>query len=181
MARPKTAEYDDGLPEIQRRRNHKPDAGIGRGWMFAIVVILGAVVLAVALGWIPFGEKQWKQEQQRQAEETWKQQVAAASSDQHRAKAFLDYWLALVRLDNLDEAYQRTTGAFRGRTSRAEFDRLIQENSDLKTPQPGWSFGLDGKPGTRFSFVLSRPKTNPYLLTAAKEGGEWKLDEIRIK
>jgi len=73
-----------------------------------------------------------------------------------------------------------TTAAYQAGTSRQLFDRFVGQNPDLKTLEPAWSFGLDGKPGTRFGFCLHRRKSNPYLLTVAKEKGEWKLDAIAV-
>jgi hypothetical protein len=181
MPRPKTGEYDEPRP--------RPDSG-GSG---KLLLILGAVflgvlllcgvgVLGLALGVVGLSPSgwhigpDWNEEWKKQAEAQWKQQDAAARSDQEHAKALLDYWLALVRFNHLDEAYQRTSAAFQARLTRDAFERFIQQNADLKTTNPGWSYGLDGKPGTRFTFILSRPKGSPYGLTVVREGGEWKLD-----
>jgi hypothetical protein len=152
------------------------------GALLGVLLLCGGGILFVAL-WVPFstGTEQWNQEYERRAEAEWKRQDAAATSDQQHAKAFLDYWVTLVRLNNLDAAYKLTTAAYQARTSRAQFDQFVQKEVDLRTPDPNWGHGLDGKPGTRFSFVLFRPGPPPYELRVAKEGTEWKMDEILVK
>ena len=175
MPPPRRDKYDQNPEEILPSDEANPDAKRKRK---KVLLILGVVALGIIA--LIVGKVVGPVELQRQAEERRKQQEAAATSDQQRAKAFLDYWVTEIRLDNLDEAYRLTTTAYQARTSRQQFDRFVQENSDLKTPEPTWSFGLDGKRGNQFGFCLHRRKTNPYLLTVAKEKGEWKLDAIAV-
>jgi hypothetical protein len=194
MPRPKTDDYDDEERDEDRpRRQPRPNsAGSATKPLLILGAVCGGVVLLccgvglfVLLRFGQFhygpGPGPWGPELQRQAEERRRQQDAAASSDQHHAKAFLEYWLAELRLERLDEAYRLTTTAYQARTSRQEFERFLRQNSDLQTPDPIFSHGIDGKPGDRFTFLLHRPKTNPYGLTVAREGGEWKLDDIAVK
>src|SRR5205823_404601 len=69
---------------------------------------------------------------QKQLEEQRRQRDREAKGDQPHAKVFLDYWVAVVRLGDLDEAYRRTSAAYQARTSRDQFEQFVQNNPDLK-------------------------------------------------
>jgi hypothetical protein len=183
--------HDDDRGEPRPRRRPRPQAGGGSSstkLILILVAVLGGVFLLCCGGVVALwvfrvggGPEGWRQAQAEQARAAWKQQEAAATSEQQKAKALVDYWVALVRIGELDEAYRQTTPAFRSRMTRADFEEFVQSNRDLKTDRPGWSYGLNGRPETRFTFLLSRPKNAPYWLTAAREGDEWKLDEVGVK
>src|ERR1700686_1435312 len=81
-----------------------------------ILLIVGGVGLAAILtcgcgigGWLiwlaPLGvtPEKWDQRVKQQAEERWKQEERQATSDQYRARAFLEYWLLLFEMKNLEE------------------------------------------------------------------------------
>ncbi len=57
----------------------------------------------------------------------------------------------------------------------------MQGHADLRTENPGWSFGLDGKPRDKYIFLLSRPGPPPYGLVVIREGDEWRMDDIEVK
>ena len=67
-----------------------------------ILLILGVIALGITA--LVVGKVIGPVQLQRRAEERRRQQEAAARSDQERAKAFLDYWVTEVCLNNLDEA-----------------------------------------------------------------------------
>jgi hypothetical protein len=193
MPRHTTDEYEDRNddPGASRPRPApRPQSGGGSS-VAKLIILLGAVFGGLCLlccGGLtalyflqPGGPGGAAAAQAEQARAEWKKQEAAATSEQQKAKAFVHYWLALVRLDQLDEAYRRTTTAFQSRMTRADFDRFIQQNRELRSDTAGWSYGLDGHPRTRFTFLLSRPRNAPYWISTAREGDEWKLDEIDAK
>ncbi len=113
---------------------------------------------------------------QLELEQRWKQQEKAATSDLFRAKAFCDYWQLEVQRGNFDEAYRRMSSAY-----QAQFERFMLTHADLKTENPGWSFGLDGKPRDKYVFLLSRPGPPPYGLVVIRERDEWRMDDIEVK
>jgi hypothetical protein len=189
MAR-RISDEEEERDEPRPRRKRRSDSGGGSGTKIAL--ILGGVGLAVFLFcgggcvyWLvtisKLDPKEGLRVRQMQLEEQWRQRDREAKGDQNHAKVFLDYWVALLQLGDLDEAYRRTSTAYQARMSREQFEQFVQWHADLKPQNPGWSYGLDGKPGNRFTFLLSRPGPPPYGMVVVREGDEWRLDDIEVK
>ena len=161
-----------------------------------ILMIVGGVVVVGLLlcgcgvgGWLIWlvslnvTPEKWDQRVKQQAEERWKQEERQATSDQNRARAFLEYWLLVLEMKNVDEPYRVTSKAFQARMSRQQFEDFLKARPYLKERDRNWSHGNDGKPGDNFSFMLHSKKPGDKVYTnsvlwVVREGGEWRLDKI---
>jgi hypothetical protein len=161
-----------------------------------IVLILGGIAMGAVLLcgcgvgiWVVWlaslnvTPEKWNQRVKEQAEERWKIEEQQATSDQYRAKAFLEYWLLLLEMKNLDEPYRLASKAFQERLSRQQFDDFIKDRPHLRASEQAWTHGLDGKPGDRFGFMLHKKKPGDRVFTnsmlwAVREGNEWRLDKL---
>jgi hypothetical protein len=119
----------------------------------------------------------WDQRVKEQAEARFKQQDQAANCDLEHAKAFVEYWLELLHMKDLDEPYRLTSKGFQTRVPRQQFGAVLDATPLLKERDHNWSHGIDGRPGDRFGFMFHAKKRN-HVLWAVKEGNEWRLDQI---
>lgn len=152
------------------------------------VVAIGAPVCCIG-GWIvmlainnPTAEQR-DQRIKEQADERWKVESKQATSDQYQARAFVDYWLLLLDMKNLDEPYRLTSKAFQANMPRQQFDDFIRNRPHLKREHT-WSHGVDGKPGDHFEFLLHSRKSGGREFTNStvavqREAGDWRLDSLK--
>jgi hypothetical protein len=159
-------------------------------WLIlAILGVAGLVVGGCCVGaWIVMlvafnpTPEQWDQRVKEQAAQRWQVEEQQATSDQYRARAFLEYWLLLLEMKNLDEPYRLTTEAFQVRMSREQFEKFIQARPYLKERDHNWSHGVDGKPGDQFSFMLHSKKASMLFINSnlwvERKAGEWRLDRL---
>jgi hypothetical protein len=121
--------------------------------------------------------------------------LEAMSQDMQQSQAAGDKFLTEIQTDNLEEAYQSTTEAFKKRMSRKEFDELVKKHPALK--EPPTNMGMDpttpmapptspqALPSTyRYQYhAQSKDGKDSLDLTVAvtKEGGQMKVDQLTVK
>ena len=170
---------DEGAGTPKRRSSALTIAFVLGGLGIGVVLLCGCGV-GLWVFWLASLNVTPEQRDQRvkdQAHQRWKQEEQEATSDQYRARAFLEYWLLLLEMNNLDEPYKLTTKAFQTRNSRQQFEEFVKTRPYLKERDHNWSHGVDGKPGDRFTFMLHSRGRNSFLW-AEREAGEWRLDKI---
>jgi hypothetical protein len=154
---------------------------IGGGSLLLCGCGIGAwLVLLIASNPTP---EQWDQRVKEQADQYWQAQQQQPMSDQYRARAFLEYWLLLLDMKNLDEPYRLTSKAFQARISRQQFEDFLKARPYLKERDHNWSHGVDGNPGDNFSFMLHCKKPGDRVYTnsnlwVVREAGEWRVDRL---
>jgi hypothetical protein len=156
---------------------------VGGALLLCVCGFGGWLLWLASLGVTP---EKWDQRVREQAEERWKQEERQATSDQYRARAFIEYWLLLLDMKNLDEPYRLTSKAFQARMSRQQFEDFIKARPYLKEREHNWSHGVDGKPGDSFGFMLHSRDRNSNVFNmhinstiwVEREAGDWRLDKI---
>lgn len=181
---------------MAKRESNIPNNTPSRPGLAPILLVLGLVgggmflVCGCGCGaWLLFlaannpTPEQRDQRIKDEATQRWKAEDQQATSDQFRARAFLDFWLLLLEMKNLDEPYRLTSKAFQSRTTRQQFDEMLQARPYLKERDRNWSHGIDGKPGDMFMFILHSKRKGDTIytnstITIIREANAWRLDRI---
>jgi hypothetical protein len=111
--------------------------------------------------------------------------IQAGLEDVQHSRKAAEAFLADVRANRLDAAYQATTDDFRKRMNRQGFDEFVRRNptfgqaTDIEDTD--WGPAL-GKQAAYTEFALKRPgRQNPeYALKLVKEAGAWKVDLVEV-
>jgi hypothetical protein len=157
-----------------------------------IIAIIGGVVVVIVLscgvlGY--FGIKAMK-EMASGFEETLKQ----FAEDAQQSQKAVDTFLADIRADKLDSAYQSTTKEFKERLSLKEFEELIKKHPALKerpTSNISTNMNSPNPPGSPQAFPSMYQYTYKaqgkdgkdkidFTITVEKEDGKMKVDQLTI-
>jgi len=155
-----------------------------------IIAIIGGVVVVIVvscgvLGY--FGIKAMK-EMASGFEETLKQ----FAEDAQQSQKAVDTFLADIRADKLDSAYQSTTKEFKERLSQKEFEELIKKHPALKErPTSSINMNPQNPPVSPQAFPSMYQYTYKaqgkdgkdkidIAITVEKEDGKMKVDQLTI-
>jgi hypothetical protein len=158
-----------------------------------IIAIIGGVIVVIVVSCVGlgyFGIKAMKETVGKTMEA-----LEAMTADMQQSQAAADKFLTEIQTNNLEEAYQSTTEAFKKRMSRKEFDELVKKHPALK--ESPTNMGMDPTtpmaPPTspqalpnsyRYQYhTQSKDGKDSLDLTVAvsKEGGQMKVDHLTVK
>jgi hypothetical protein len=170
--------------------DHYDNGGSGNRTAVTIAAIVGGVIVVFLLvcgGLVYVGLRAF--ESMKEMVQPMVESIEQMAQSQVIAEAFL----AEIRANNLDAAYQSTTEGFKRRMSRQAFEELVQRHPELK--QPALPLGPDVNRNP------SRPQTQPFsgpyryrfqvqgkddkdsvqfTVTVGKENGVLKVDELTL-
>jgi hypothetical protein len=138
-----------------------------------IIAIIGGVLVVIVvscgvLGY--FGIKAMK-ETVGKTMETFEVMM----QDMQQSQATADKFLTEIEMNNLEEAYQSTTEAFKKRMSRKEFDELVKKHPALK--EPATNMGMDqATPMAPPTSAQTLPSSYRYRYHAQSKDGKETLD-----
>jgi hypothetical protein len=159
-----------------------------------IIAIIGGVIVVIVvscgvLGY--FGIKAMKETVGKTMEA-----LEVMTQDMQQSQAAADKFLTEIQTDNLEDAYQSTTEAFKKRMSRKEFDELVKKHPALK--EPPTNMGMD--PNSPMMAPPTSPQALPnsyryqfhaqskdgkdsldLMIAVTKEGGQMKVDQLTVK
>jgi hypothetical protein len=136
-----------------------------------IIAIIGGfvVVIVVSCGVLGYFGIRAMREMASGFEETFKQ----FAEDAQQSQKAVDSFLADIRADKLDSAYQSTTKEFKDRLSQKEFEELIKKHPALKEKaMPGLNMNPQNPPASPQGF----PSMYQYSYKAQAEGGKDRID-----
>jgi hypothetical protein len=126
-------------------------------------------------------EEQLRKEQQARAQEEHKQKVA----EKRKATQFANAFITEAKAGRTADAYAMTSAAYRKRVSQAQFNELIREHTNtlgaLRLFRDVVIVEHDLEPP--FTYSETRAAQGGFKkveVTVAKEGGDWKVDQLFI-